>query len=117
MPILILNYLKLKFQTLRTFVPNVEVSYLYPVSEMPICLSKQSINSPPIRQFSSFSDLGNVTGQVTIIKRFMAEESLKICFGESSFCSRSPRERYCQSFICSEHTFDPGLKPLEEIKV
>ena len=33
--------------------------------------------------------------------------------GKSSFCSRSPDERYCQLFICSEHFFDPGLKPLE----
>ena len=34
-------------------------------------------------------------------------------FGENSFFSRPPCERLCKSFIFSEHTFDPGLKPLE----
>ena len=34
--------------------------------------------------------------------------------GKSSFCSRYPSEKYCQSIICAEHTFDPGPKPLEK---
>ena len=33
--------------------------------------------------------------------------------GKSSFCSWTPSDRYCHSILCSEHTCDPGLKPLE----
>ena len=44
-----------------------------------------------------------------------AQDNLNIYFwGKKTFCSRSPSERYCQSFVCSEHTFDPGLKPLAQ---
>ena len=32
---------------------------------------------------------------------------------EKKISSRSLSERYCQSIICSEHTFEQGLKPLE----
>ena len=36
--------------------------------------------------------------------------------GKNFFCSRFPSERYCQSFICSEHTFDRRIKPLRILK-
>ena len=68
------------------------------------------VNSPPIRQFPSFSIFGHVTCHVTIIKREGTRKPQDLPLGKTSFSSRSPSERYCQSFICSEHTFDPGLK-------
>ena len=37
------------------------------------------------------------------------EVAWRFTFWENSFCARSPRERYCQSMICSEHTFESGL--------
>ena len=36
-----------------------------------------------------------------------------LLLGKNSFCSRFPCERYCKSSICSEHTFDRPIKPLE----
>ena len=56
-------------------------------------------NSPPIRQFPSFS----IFGHVTIIKRQGTRKPQDLLLGKSSFCSRSPSERYCQYIICLEH--------------
>ena len=43
------------------------VKCVYPLSEMIICLSKQ-VNSPPTRQFPSFSIFGHLSRHVAIIK-------------------------------------------------
>ena len=67
----------------------------------------KKVNFPSIQQFPSFSIFGHMTW-------FRQKKTSIFTFGEKTFCSRSPSERYCQSFICSEHTFDPGLKPLEQ---
>ena len=76
-----------------------------------VCPNK--VNSPPFRQFSSFQIVGHATCHVTLIKRRGTTKPQDLLLGKNSFCSRSPNERYCQSFIFSEHTFDPGHKPLE----
>ena len=54
-----------------------------------------------------------MTCHMTIIKLLGTRKPQDLLLGKNSFCFRSPSERYCQSFICSEQTFDPGLKPLE----
>ena len=44
------------------------------------------------------------------------EENSRKTASVSTICDeycRSPSRRCCQLFICSEHIFDPGLKPLE----
>ena len=71
------------------------------------------INSPPIRQFPPLSIFGHAMCHVTVIKRLGTRKPQDLLLGKNSCCSRSPSERYCQSFICSEHTFDLGVKPLE----
>ena len=71
------------------------------------------INSPPIRQFFPLSIFGHAMCHVPVIKRLGTRKPQDLPLGKNSCCSRSPSERYCQSFICSEHTFDPGVKPLE----
>ena len=101
---LILNslYIQSKRKTLGTFILFQKYQFVY--------LNK--VNSPPICQFPSFSTFGQATCHVIIIKRYGTRKPQGLLLGKSSFCSRSPSERYCQSFICSEHTSDPGLKPL-----
>ena len=101
---LILNfqYIQSKRITLGMFILSQKYQFVY--------LNK--VNSPPIRQFPSFSTFGQATCHVIIIKRYSTRKPQGLLLGKNSFCSRSPGERYCQSFICSEHTFDPGLKPL-----
>ena len=47
---------------------------------------------------------------MTIFKLLGTRRPQDLLLGKVSFCSRSLSERYCQSFICPEHTFDPGLK-------
>ena len=71
------------------------------------------VNSPPIRQFLSFSIFGHVTCHVTIFKR-SAQENLKIYSREKIYfvLGLLARDVYIanRSF---EHTFDPGLKTLK----
>ena len=50
------------------------------------------VNSPPIRQFPSFSIFGHVRCHVTIIKREVAR---KPTLGQNTFCPGSPSERDC----------------------
>ena len=102
---LILNFLYIQSKriTLGMFILSQKYQFVY--------LNK--VNSPPIRQFPSFSTFGHETCHVIIIKRHSTRKPQGLLLGKNSFCSRSPGERYCQSFICSEHTFDPGLKPLD----
>ena len=54
-------------------------------------------------------------GRSAAIKRqgIRKPQDFQLVLGKNSFGSRSPSERYCQSFLCSEHSFDPGLKPLQ----
>ena len=54
---------------------------------------------------------GHVSCQVTKIEREGTRKPQDLLLGKNQFFSRSSRERYCQSFICFEHNFDPGLKP------
>ena len=49
---------------------------------------------------------------MTIIKRQGTRGPQDLLL-KKKISSRSPSERYCQSIICSEHTFEQGLKPLE----
>ena len=91
-------YIHSKRRKLGTFTLFQKCHFAYPF--------KQS-NSPPIRKFPSFSIFGHVTCHVIIIKR---EGARKPTFGENSFYSVSLSEKYCQSFIRFEHTFNPGLK-------
>ena len=74
---------------------------------------RNKVNSRPIRQFPSFLIFGHVTCHMTIIKLLGTRKPQDLLLGKNSFCSIPPSERYRQSFLCSEHTFDPGLKPLE----
>ena len=54
-----------------------------------------------------------VTCHVTIIKRSGTGRPQDLLLEQISFCSRSPCKRYCWSIMWPEHTFYPGLKPLE----
>ena len=56
------------------------------------------VNSRPICQFPSFSTFG-VTGPYL-------RKPQDILLGKHSFYSRSHSDRYCQSVLCSEHTFE-----------
>lgn len=67
---------------------------------------------PPIRQVPPFLILGQVACPVNIIKRLGGRRPqdpliLKIHCGKFHFGAPS------HSVICSEHAFDPGVKPLE----
>ena len=74
---------------------------------MPICLSKQS---KTVKQ-SKFA----TNSPVFFISNIKAQESLKIYFwGKIHFVlGLLARDIASNSFICSEHTFNPGLKSLE----
>ena len=102
---LILNfaYIHSKRRKFGTFILFQKCQFVY----------TNKINSPPIRQFPPLSIFGHAMCHVTVIKRLGTRKPQDLLLGKNSCCSRSPSERYCQSFICSEHTFDPGLKPLE----
>ena len=76
-----------------------------------VCPNKENLSQ--FGQFPSISIFGHVTCHVTIIKRYGTRKPQDVPLGKNSFCSRSPSERYCQSFICPQHPFDPSLKPLE----
>ena len=51
---------------------------------------------------------------MTIIKRSGIKRPQDLILEKTSFCSKSPSERYCQSIIWAEHTFHPGLISLED---
>ena len=104
---LILNfaYIHSKRRKFGTFILFQKCQFVY----------TNKINSPPIRQFPPLSIFGHAICHVTVIKRLGTRKPQVLLFGKNSFCSSSPGERYCQSFICSEHSFDRSLKPLEVI--
>ena len=87
---LILNFLYIhsKRRKLGMFILFQKCQLVYP----------NKVNSPPIRQFSPFSIFGLVTSHVTIIKRWRTRKPQDILFGKNLFGSRSPSERYCQSY-------------------
>ena len=96
-------YIHSKRRKLGTFILFQKCQFVY----------TNKINSPPIRQFRPLSFFGHAMCHVTVIKRLGTRKPQDLLLRKNSCCSRSPCERYCQSFICSEHTFDPGLKPVE----
>ena len=59
--------------------------------------------------FQKYKPLHNFV-HMTIFKLMGTRRPQDLLLGKVSFCSTSLSERYCQSFICPEHTFDPGLK-------
>ena len=65
MPKFNLKLFKTLIQTSRMFIPNVESKVVLSFIRNANCLSKE-VNSPPIRQFPSFSIFGHVTCHVTI---------------------------------------------------
>ena len=79
---------------------------------MAIFLSSNKSNSPPIRQIPSFSIFGHLTCHV-IMSRWGTRKPQDMLLGKKSFSYRSPSDRYCQSFLSTEHIFDLGLKTLE----
>ena len=87
---LILNFLYIhsKRRKLGMFILFQKCQLVYP----------NKVNSPPIRQFPPFSIFGLVTSHVTIIKRWRTRKPQDILFGKNLFGSRSPSERYCQSY-------------------
>ena len=82
---LILNFLYIQSKriTLDMFIFFQKYQFVY--------LNK--VNSPPIRQFSSFSIFGHATCHVIIIKRYGSRKPQGLLLGKNSFCSRSPSER------------------------
>ena len=104
---LILNfaYVHSKRTKLGTFILFPKYQFVY----------TNKRNSPPIRQFPPLSIFGHAMCHLTVIKPLGTRKPQDLLLGKNSCCSRSPSERYCQSFICSEHTFNPGLKPLRDV--
>ena len=78
-------YIHSKRRKLGMFILFQKCQFFYP----------KKIDSIPIHPFPSFT----IFGHVTVIKR-EAKETSRFTFGENSFCSKAPSEKYCQSFIC-----------------
>ena len=70
------------------------------------------VNSPPIRQFPSFSISGrHVTCHVTIFKRSARRKPEDLLLGKNYFVPGLLLGDIANHSF--EHTFDPGFKPLE----